>query len=89
MGRDEVLGRPGQEAGVGGAGEGVVGGGDVEGEGEEGGEVRAEEGGEAGARGLVMGREGEGVGAYAVQSALWWGSRSRSRSQWPLEWWRR
>ena len=36
LGRDEVLGRPGEEGGVGGAGMGVVFAGDVEGEGEEG-----------------------------------------------------
>ena len=43
-GWDEVLGWPLEDGGVGGAGQGVVGGGDVEGEGEEGKELRAEEG---------------------------------------------
>lgn len=80
------MGWPLKEGGVGSAGKGVVGGGDVEGEGEEGEEVGRDKGGEAVARVSRVGVAGEdGDCRYAMRSAFCWGKSPLSRSHRPLE----
>lgn len=93
-GGDEVLSWEGEDGGVGGASCGsIVFGGDVEGEGEEVGEVGVDVGGEARVGGLAWGVDGEGGrgGSYAVISArclelVVWLSKSHSPLDFSRRW---